>query len=132
MESIRIASGGIPIEVNDRGDTIELRTDAEFMKACLRMSDSFEAAHKEYQEVIGNESATMEQMDAAIDKIFKDTDAAIDNLFGVGASDKIFPARRSTMQYSSFFEQLFRIIAKQQDTVADKYLANREQRRKKK
>lgn len=119
--SIRVSSGVIPIEVNDNGDTIELRTDAEFMKACLRMQQGFIKLKDEYDAVVSDEAASAEAQAEAVDKMFASTDAAINDLFGEDACDKIFPGTRSVMQYAEFFEQLLVIMQESQEASASKY-----------
>ena len=126
---IRVSTGGIPIEVNDNGDTIELRTDADFMKECLHIQRNFRTAAEKYEALLNDENATPEAVSEAIDTVFKTTDAAIDKLFGDGACAKIFPARRGIMRYTEFFTQLSQIMSEQQAAAADKYLSSREQRR---
>ena len=125
---IRVSTGGIPIEVNDNGDTIELRTDADFMKECLHIQRNFRTAAEKYEALLNDENATTEAVSEALDDVFKTTDTAIDKLFGKGACAKIFPPRRGVMQYTEFFTQLSQIMSEQQEAAADKYLVSREQR----
>lgn len=126
---IRVSTSGIPIEVNDNGDTIELRTDAEFMKECLNIQRNFRDSAEKYEALLNDENSAPEAVAEAIDEVFKTTDEAIDRLFGAGSCAKIFPPRRGVMQYTEFFTQLSQIMSEQQSAAADKYLANREQRR---
>lgn len=119
--SIRVSSGVVPIEVNDNGDTIELRTDAEFMKACLKMQRDFVELKNEYDTTLADAMSTPEQQNAAVDKMFTATDASINSLFGEDACKKIFPGKRNIMQYAEFFEQLLDIMQEQQSTAASKY-----------
>ena len=126
---IRVSTGGIPIEVNDNGDTIELRTDADFMKECLTIQRNFRVSAEKYEALLNDENAEPEAVSAAIDEVFKTTDSSIDKLFGEGACTKIFPPRRGVMQYTEFFTQLSQIMSEQQEAAADKYLVSREQRR---
>ena len=126
---IRVSTGGIPIEVNDNGDTIELRTDADFMKECLTIQRNFRVSAEKYEALLNDENAEPEAVSAAIDEVFKTTDSSIDKLFGEGACTKIFPPRRGVMLYTEFFTQLSKIMSEQQEAAADKYLVSREQRR---
>ena len=126
---IRVSTGGIPIEVNDNGDTIELRTDADFMKECLTIQRNFRVSAEKYEALLNDENAEPEAVSEAIDEVFKTTDSSIDKLFGEGACAKIFPPRRGVMQYTEFFTQLSQIMSEQQEAAADKYLVSREQRR---
>ena len=74
---IRISTGGIPIEVNDNGDTIELRTDADFMKECLNIQRNFRVSAEKYEALLNDENAAPEAVSEAIDEVFKTTDSAI-------------------------------------------------------
>lgn len=122
MASIRVSQGHIPIEVNDKGDTIELRTDADFLKECLRLQHTFKESKDAYDKVLDDPAATLEQQEAVIDQMFQATDSAIDQLFGAGSCDKIFPPKRNAQQYGEFFDQLTDIIVQQQKSkVSDKY-----------
>lgn len=123
--SIRVSSGIVPIEVNDAGDTIDLRTDADFMKQCIKMRQNFAQTQEEYEKTLDDENVSAEVVDAAVDKIFTDTDKAIDGLFGEGACKKIFPGNRNVTQYAEFFEQLLTIMENQQSEKAQKYTAGK-------
>jgi hypothetical protein len=130
VASIRVSSGTIPIDVNDAGDTIELRTDAEFMKACIQMQKHFQESKDKYDQVMSDDESTPEQQVQMIDQLFAETDEAIESLFGKGACHKIFPGNRSALQYVDFFDQLIRIMNDYQLQAADKYVQQNRQARR--
>ena len=126
MKQFRSSTGGIPVEVNDNGDIIEIRVDAAFEKALTGADATMKRVRAELQSVMENPDTPQAVIDALIDSQYTETDAAIDAMFGVGACAKIFPAgSRSFGQY----DDLFSFIVACVDEVRNKSVAKYKKQR---
>lgn len=91
MAGIRVNSGVIRVEVNDKGDTIALRKDFNFINNVLAFADGLENLQKEYEA----KAASIADDDASgkLDLLYtthKQLHDALDSLFGKDTCKKVF------------------------------------------
>lgn len=133
IEKIRVNSG-IPVEVNDNGDTITIPVDdMQFMDRYYGMIDEFEDIGSRLSAVKTDD--TKEQLSAIIEECKRMTEE-IDNVFGAGCSKKVFgDVVPNPYMVIDFFKQLQPIIgryaAERQSRIGQKYNSKRQGTKKK-
>lgn len=91
MASIRVNSGVLRIEVNDKGDTVILRQDINFINSVKSFIAGLDALQKEFDERAAQ--IAPEDSDAKLDLIFdlhKELHDGLDFLFGKDTCKKVF------------------------------------------
>lgn len=126
MKQFRSTTGGIPVEVNDNGDTIEIRVDAAFEKALTGADATMKRVRAELKNAMDNPDTPQTVIEALIDSQYAETDAAIDAMFGEGACEKIFPTgSRSFGQYDDLFSFIIECVDEVQNKSVAKYKKQR-------
>ena len=133
IEKIRVKSG-IPIEVNDDGDTITIPVeDMQFMDGFYGMIDKFTDASTRLSNLQTDD--TREELNAVIDECRMITQE-IDMVFGVDCCKKVFgDIIPSPYVVMDFFDQIVPIIDRyaneRQHRISQKYNRNRQGSKKK-
>lgn len=128
MESLRVKKG-IEIEVNDRGETINV--DVENLNFQKTLSEFIALAESEAQRVEGeNPKDEIEALNLTVGVVEKMVDK-FDETFGEGATRKVFGENvlPSPMAIIDFFDQLEPIVTKHQN-ARQKWLNDRYNARK--
>lgn len=89
--SIRINSGVLRIEVNDRGDTIALRKDMNFINNIMSFADGLGTLQSQYNAKLA--TIATDDADAKLDLVYqmhKELHDGLEGLFGAGTCRKVF------------------------------------------
>ena len=118
MAGIRVNSGVLRIEVNDKGDTIALRKDMGFIDNIVKFADGLGTLQAEYQ-AKANEmtNATPDEQIELLYNFHKELHDGLEMLFGAGTCKKVFGDGEvdvipSLDSVSDFFEQLTPYVKK--------------------
>lgn len=91
MAGIRVKSNVIKIEVNDLGDTISLRKDAEFVDALVRFNDGYQRMAKAFQQEYSSiDKSDIKKINDLVYAFSKQLHDDFDDLFGEDACKKVF------------------------------------------
>lgn len=91
MAGIRVKSNVIKIEVNDLGDTISLRKDAEFVDALVRFNDGYQRMAKAFQQEYSSiDKSDIKKINDLVYAFSKQLHDDFDDLFGEDSCKKVF------------------------------------------
>ena len=91
MAGIRVRSNVIKIEVNDNGDFISLRKDAEFVNALVRFNEGYQKMAKAFQQEYSKiDKSDIKKINDLVYAFSKQLHDDFDDLFGEDACKKVF------------------------------------------
>lgn len=123
MASIRVNSGALKIEVNDKGDTISLYKDMDFVNGIKGVLEYFKELGAEADKHIA--SLSDDDADAVFDiyfSIHKSMHDAVEEVFGQGTCMKVFGDGEvdvipSMSAFKEFFDQIGPYVLKVTEEV---------------
>lgn len=91
MAGIRVKSNVIKIEVNDNGDFISLRKDAEFVDALVKFNEGYQKMAKAFQQEYSKiDRSDIKKINDLVYAFSKQLHDDFDDLFGEDACKKVF------------------------------------------